>query len=260
MPSLPIHNGTLEVTKSDLAYALLQTIDGLDLVRSHLLAEIVYRPRGGILQLESFRSNYPMQPKSASPTWLVSAMNIFACGLRSIATIHHSSLITFFPPSLERVLSQPGFRFHTSFDAGSITSRLIESVQKFRRVAAKSLAQEAIPPGKEYIQMVEQGVIAAQYLESWQLEDEDSVLIAPAYTYLMSNYPVTAQFWLDIASRSWSERLSQPLTHPYVLSRNWPRDKVWTDTDEIETSQDALYRLVTGLTPPMSSESIPRFN
>jgi hypothetical protein len=63
----------------------------------------------------------------------------------------------------------------------------------------------------------------------------------------MNNYPVDIQFWLDIGSRSWTERLYQPLTHPYVLSRNWGGIKPWTDYDEVETGEQILNTLVVGL-------------
>jgi hypothetical protein len=80
------------------------------------------------------------------------------------------------------------------------------------------------------------------------------VLLAPAYTFLMSNRPVDVQFWLNAGGRGWWERLYQPLTHPYVLGRGWPphdrhdrNDAVWSDADEVETRQEALYRLTLGL-------------
>jgi hypothetical protein len=95
--------------------------------------------------------------------------------------------------------------------------------------------------------MVRDGVIAAQYIPSWQSQEEDAVFIAPAYTFLISNYSVDVQFWLDIGNQSWSERLYQPLTHPYVLSRNWSAEKVWTDIEEVETGEQALFALVFGL-------------
>ena len=95
--------------------------------------------------------------------------------------------------------------------------------------------------------MVQEGVIAAQYVRSWQAVDEDAVLLAPAYTFLMSNRPVDVQFWLDVGSRGWLERLYQPLTHPYVLSRNWPAGRPWTDSEELESSMQGLYRLASGL-------------
>ena len=95
--------------------------------------------------------------------------------------------------------------------------------------------------------MMEDGVVAAQYIRSWQIDDAEAVLMAPAYTFLMRNRAVDYQFWLDIASQGWHERIYQPLTHPYVLNRNWPLDRYWTDLDEVETSQDSLYRLMVGL-------------
>jgi len=236
----------LSITKSDLAYTLLQTIEGLDLVRSHLLTDIVFRPRSSKFELESFDPIIPSTQERITflageryerlRNWLIAYR-----GYPPLELDH------FFATIFGEVLSQPGFHFHSNYDAGSVASRLIESIQKFRRIATAALAKEAIPPGKEYIQMIEQGVIAALYLESWQPQPTNCVLVAPAYTYLISNYPVTVQFWLDVNSRSWAERLSQPLTNPYVLSRIWPRDKIWTDSDEVYTNQDALHRLITGL-------------
>ena len=236
----------LGVTKSDLAYALLQTIEGLDLVRSNLLAEIVFRTRTGVPHLESFDQIIPSAQERI--TYLAGERyEHLRLWLASYCTYPPLELDHFWATIFGEVLSQPGFRFHTSFEAGAVTARLIESMQKFRQVASGLLSSQSIPVGKEYIHMVDEGVIAAQYLESWSRASDNCVLLAPAYTFLMSNYPVRLQYWLDIPSRSWSERLSQPLTHPYVLSRTWPRDRIWTDADEVATSQDALYRLVLGL-------------
>jgi hypothetical protein len=64
---------------------------------------------------------------------------------------------------------------------------------------------------------------------------------------LMSNRPVSVQFWLDVGSRGWSERLYQPLTHPYVLSRAWEKGRIWTEYDEHAASSEILYRLARGL-------------
>jgi hypothetical protein len=145
------------------------------------------------------------------------------------------------------VLSQAGYGFHRNYDAGEVAANLIESVQKFRWVAGGEAVEEGKPLGQEYIEMVQDGVVAAQYIRSWQLQPEDAVLLAPAYTFLMSNRPVDYQFWLNAGGRGWWERLYQPLTHPYVLSRHWPSNEVWSDADEFETRQDALYRLTLGL-------------
>ena len=89
--------------------------------------------------------------------------------------------------------------------------------------------------------------MAAQYVRSWQRQPADAVLLAPAYTFLMTNRPVAHQFWLDVGGTGWWERLNQPLTQPYVLSRDWPASQPWTDAEEYAARQEALYALVMGL-------------
>ena len=96
--------------------------------------------------------------------------------------------------------------------------------------------------------MIEGGVVAAQYLTGWQVRPQEAVLLLPAYTFLMMNQPVTVQFWLDAGSRAWFERIYQPLTQPYVLRRDWDQDRLWTDEDEVRVRQEALDRLILGLT------------
>ena len=63
-------------------------------------------------------------------------------------------------------------------------------------------------------------------------ESHDTGLLTPAWTFLMSNRRVDHQFWIDVGARGWSEPLQQPLTQPYVLSRNWPSDRFWGEKDE----------------------------
>ena len=233
-------------SKFDVAYSLLLAIDGLDLIRAKILADIVYRVRDGTPQLTSFDQIIPSTQDRIS----------FSIGekydhLRIWLEEYHQSipddLDHFISMLFGEVLSQPGFGFHYSYDMGQVTANLVDSVRKFRFVTHESLEEAGKPVGKEYIEMVRSGVIAAQYIPSWQAKAEDAVFIAPAYTFLVSNYPVEVQFWLDVGSRSWAERLYQPLTHPYVLSRNWQADKAWTDSEEVETGEQALFALTMGL-------------
>ena len=63
----------------------------------------------------------------------------------------------------------------------------------------------------------------------------------------MNNQAVDYQFWLDISSSGWYARLEQPLTHPYVLSREWTQGQKWTAEHEFAVSQEGLKRLITGL-------------
>ena len=100
---------------------------------------------------------------------------------------------------------------------------------------------------KEYVQFLERGIIASQFIPRWREQPSDSILITPAYTFLMMNKPIRYQFWIDIGNMGWWERLDQPLTHPYVLSRNWEQSAFWTDADEFSTNEKAMSRLVSGL-------------
>ncbi|MFC2042878.1 UvrD-helicase domain-containing protein [Chloroflexota bacterium] len=235
----------LPPSNPDVGYALIQAIEGLDLIRAQILTQIVYRINEGTTVLSSFDQIIPQMQERITyrigaryerlRSWIMDNRNYH------IAFDHYLSRL------FGEVLSQPGFGFHNNFEAGLVSANLIESVRKFRRVADKSLTDEGQPLGKEYLLMVQDGVIAAQYLRSWQDFRREAVLIAPAYTYLLSNRPVDVQFWLDIGSRGWFERLNQPLTHPYVLSRSWSQDKLWTDKEEVDTSLELLQRLTMGL-------------
>jgi len=101
--------------------------------------------------------------------------------------------------------------------------------------------------GREFMRMLDEGVLAAQYLESWRLGADEAVLIAPAHAFLMMNRSAAFQFWLDPGSSGWFQRLDQPLTHTRVLSRAWPSDGRWNLAEEESANLDSLTRLATGL-------------
>jgi superfamily I DNA/RNA helicase len=230
-------------TKYDVVHAFLQAIEGMDLVRAQLLAEIVYRTRD--LSLGTFEQiNTEMQ---ARITYLLGGRyETLRIWLESYRQEETQPLDHFLRRLFGEVLSQPGFNFHRDMDSARVAASLIESIQKFRQ----TLDQENTTSsdiGKEYIAMLQEGVIAAQFVSAWATNADDAVLVAPAFTYLMSNRPVVVQFWLDVGSSGWYERLFQPLTHPYVLSRHWQAGRVWTDADEVEANNATLARLVTGL-------------
>jgi hypothetical protein len=233
-------------TKFDIAQSLMQAIDSLDLIRAKILADIVYRVRDGIPTLSPFDQIIPAAQERISYV-LGEKYEKIRLWLEEYQQSGSVELDYFISRLFGEVLSQPGYGFHFSFDKGQVTANLVDSIRKFRRVVGEDLEETGIDLGKEYIEMVRDGVIAALYVPSWQNQDQNAVFIAPAYTFLINNYPVDVQFWLDVGNRSWSERLYQPLTHPYVLSRNWLADNIWTDTEEVETGEQVLYALVFGL-------------
>ena len=242
LASLAHPHWNLRPPKFDVAYALMHSIEGMDLVRAQLLTEIVYRQRD--FALAPFDGIKPDMQERITFSFgnRYSALRDWMQAYRESDAL---PLDHFLRKLFGEVLSQPGFGFHANFDSVRVAASLIESIKKFRMAMEPSGALSDL--GKEYIAMLQDGVIAAQYLESWRTEEEGAVLVAPAYTFLMMNRPVAVQFWLDAGSSGWYERLAQPLTHPYVLARGWEPGRLWTDTDEVQQSKESLARLMSGL-------------
>jgi hypothetical protein len=233
-------------SKFDVAQSLMQAIDGLDLIRAKILTDIVYRVRDGIPRLNTFGQIIPSTQERIT-FHLGEKYDHLRLWLEEYHQSSPADLDHFISMLFGEVLSQPGYGFHLNNVMSQVAANLIQSIRKFRKVAGKSIDEVRIPLGKEYIDMVHDGVIAAQYIPSWQIQEQEAVFIAPAYTFLINNYPVEIQFWLDVGNRSWAERMFQPLTHPYVLSRNWIDKKIWTDVEEVKAGDQVLYALVLGL-------------
>jgi hypothetical protein len=243
----------LRPPKFDVAYALMLSITGMDLVRAQLLAEIVYRQRD--FSLAPFDGIKPDVQERITFT-LGNRYSLLRDWLQAYRQSEPLPLDHFLRRLFGEVLSQPGFGFHTNLDSIRVAASLVDSVKNFRIAMEPSGEVTGLSDlsalGKEYIAMLNDGVIAAQYLESWRTGEEAAVFVAPAYTFLLTNRPVTVQFWLDAGSSGWYERLAQPVTHPFVLARGWDAStgsagRLWTDADEVAQSRDALARLTSGL-------------
>jgi hypothetical protein len=234
-------------TRHDLRYMLMQFIPEIDLVRADLVAQILYSPNRAEDGLVSFAQVRPEMQQRI--TFLVGEKYETLRGwLERYRDGKPADLDVFFAQAFGELLSQRGFSFHEDFYAASLISRLVESARKFRQVISSDIVTNTASLAQEYIRVVEEGLIAAQYLSNWDEQTQNpGVLIAPAYTYLMSNRPVQYQFWLDIGSNGWWSRLDQPLTQPYVLSRNWPENQQWTAYNDLLTQQATLERVVVGL-------------
>lgn len=247
--ALAYPDAPLKPNKNDVARAFVQLIDGLDPIRAELLMQIVYRPNQD--ELGTFDTiNQTMQQR------ITYAIGERYENLRQ--RIHefreNAGEIPpdFFMQSLFDFLAQPGYRFHVNLEAGRVISELIESARNFREVVNPQNPETAVASWADvahrYAELVGNGVLAGTHFASWQDEYfKDAVFVAPAYTFLMRNRFVDYQIWLDVGSNAWSERLDQPITHPYVLHRSYPRDLAWTDDMEAEAERERLRKLVLGL-------------
>lgn len=238
--------------QADVAQAIILSINQLDPARGHLLAERLYHTRGGRpgeAELRAFENLNPnLQERIGFEvgarlerlrTWLQAYAQVEA----------QPPLDVFFARLFGEVLSQPGYGFHRQIDPGRITAQIVESARRFRQTVNPDPYAATLDPnvGRDYVRLVSAGVVAATFVESVYAEKQNAVLLAPAYTFLLSNESVGYQFWLNAGSPAWWERLYQPLTHPYVLSRHWPADKKWGDEEEVAMRQATLLRLVRGL-------------
>ncbi len=237
-------------SKFDLARTWMLALN-TDWPRAYLLTEILYKPKD--LALMPFENIREEQTQERLTSVLGEQYTILRDWLLSYRERPEPlPLDHFWRLLFGEVLSQPNFGFHRNLDAVRVAATLVESAFKFRQALWPVLSDDGEESpvdrlNREYIAMLREGVIAAQYLEAWRIEDQEAVLIAPAHTFLMMNRPVEVQFWLDVGSAGWYERLYQPLTHPYVLSRHWPKGKPWTDADEVQAAQESLARLMDGL-------------
>ena len=144
------------------------------------------------------------------------------------------------------LLSQPGFGFHRDVQAGVQVGNLVESARSFRRSIPHAVEAEGGAVGRGYVEMVQEGVISAFYRAGWA-DPGEAVLIAPAHTFLLRGRSCAHQLWLDVGSTAWHRRIHQPLTNPYVLSRDWNANEVWSASWEARFETERLTGMVNGL-------------
>lgn len=230
--------------RSDIANSLATTIAAMDPVRAQLLANILYRVKDGHPQLGSF-GGLQTEPQQRITYLLGGRYEALRLWLERYSEAPANELDHFLSRLFGELLSQPGYCFHDEFDAARVTADLIESARKFRWITGALPAGKS--PAQEYVELVHTGAMAALYVRDWEPDLTNAVLLAPAFTFLMSNRSVEIQFWLSVGSSGWWERLNQPLTHPYVLSRHWTAGELWLDSDEVAARQETLLRLAQGL-------------
>ena len=234
----------LDVIKADFINMLTIAINELDLCRSGLLADVVYRRNGIAINLGDF-SQVKGEVKDRITYLAGERYDQMRQWIDLYAAEQPVELDVFFSRLFGELLTQPGFGFYQMAAAGEVTANLMESARKFRQAAQSTNNPSDV--AKEFILAVESGLVSAQYIRSWDEPSDSSVLIAPAYTFLMQNRPVEVQIWLDVGSNAWFERLEQPLTHPYILNRQWQSGTIWNDTLEFQSNQQTLFQLTAGL-------------
>lgn len=235
----------LKPTRDEIRTTMAMIIEDCDYIRADLISQILFDQKSGRL-----RSFEPVKKEMQQRlTYSVGErFETLRAWLENNTDDQFLPLDIFISRLFGECLSQNGFNFHHNFDAASAIARLAESARKFRQILGTDTQIDWPSLNKDYIQLVESGILSAQYQSDWTRSSQiGAVLVSPAFSFLMSNHPVRFQFWLDIGSQGWWTRLDQPLTHPYVLNRNWQPGKIWSDQHEHEANQQSLARVTSGL-------------
>lgn len=236
----------MKVTGFELRHALMSLIPELDIARADLVIKTLFADKGQPQELRSFDSitNILMQERITFVAgeklekiriWMV---NYFAKGPQP--------LDVFISQFYGELVSQKGFKLFADYESANSVSQIISSIRSFRHFLTSFIGFNEISSGIEYIRTVEDGLLPASIIEN-DREVENVLLIEPAHTFLMENRSCAFQFWLDIGSMGWWERLNQPLTNPYLLRRAWGGSQKWTDAFEFEANQESMLRIIRGL-------------
>jgi len=233
----------MPVSQHALRIALMQTLTNNDLLNADRLSRILYNTR--TRQLNSFMAIKPeiQEQISYQVGEKVESLRTWLLDYQEQEPLY---LDSFLGKLYGELLSQPGYALHTDFHASTVIARLMTSIKNFRWANQAIDQLDPLATGKAYIEMVERGILAASSYQD-QTQIQDQILLLPAYTYLTGSVQSKIQFWMDPGNPSWAERLYQPLTHPYVLSPNWPENKPWTQVDEQLHQTESLQRIINGL-------------
>ncbi len=236
----------MKPTHYEMRHALMVILPEVDIVRADLVAQTLYSARSNPAGLGSFDaiSNASMQNRISFA--LGEKLERMRAWLDEIQSFDALPLDIFLSRLFGELLSQKGFGLYDHFEGAERIAQLIQSIKSFRLFLGAAFGLDDISAGKEFLRTLENGLLPASFI-SREDRPDDAVLIAPAHTFLMENRLVTCQFWLDIGSLGWWERLNQPLTNPYILRRDWKSGEAWSSSQEYQANQEHMQRVVQGL-------------
>ncbi len=235
-----------QISFYELRNALMVVLPDLDIVKADLIVRTLFSVKQSQEGLRSFDTitNPVMQERITFQ--IGEKLERIRTWIKDYRSVDSQPLDVFFSLLFGELLSQKGFSLFADYDAASMISQITQSIRVFRQFMAQVMGIDDITAGLEYIRSVEKGLLPSAIINNKE-KTENTVLIAPAHTFLMENRRVNYQFWLDIGSLGWWERLNQPLTNPYLLNRNRDQSQLWTEAHEFDANQTGMLRIIEGL-------------
>lgn len=236
----------LQISFYELRNALMVVLPGLDIVKADLIVKTLFSVKHSYEGLRSFDTitNHSMQERISFQ--IGEKLERIRTWIKDYKSGDPQPLDVFLSELFGELISQKGFGLFADYNAASRIAQITRSIRVFRQFMAQVMGIDDISSGFEYICSVEKGLLPSAIL-NFEEKAENTVLIAPAHTFLMENKKVNYQFWLDIGSYGWWERLNQPLTNPYLLNRNRDKSQFWTEAHEFEANQAGMERIIEGL-------------
>lgn len=236
----------MKITFFEMRNALMVVLPGLDIVKADLITNTLFNVKQSQEGLRSFDSitNPTMQERITFQ--IGEKLEIIRNWLINYKSQVPQPLDVFLSILFGELFSQKEFSFFTNFQAASRIAQIIQSIRSFRQFITQFMGEDDLTASIEYIISLESGLLPSAVYVNEEKQDS-SILIAPAHTFLMENRQVNFQFWLDIGSLGWWERLNQPLTNPYLLNRTRDSEKYWTESLEYEANQTGMLKVVDGL-------------
>lgn len=236
----------LQISFHEMRNALMVVLPDLDVVKADLIVRTLFSVKQSLEGLRSFDTLTNLVMQERITFQIGEKLESIRNWIIDYKTRDPQPLDIFFCMIFGELFSQKGFSLFTDHEAALRISQITQSIRAFRQFLTQIMAVDDITAGLEYISCVESGLLPSAIIANEE-KTEKAVLIAPAHTFLMENRTVNYQFWLDIGSLGWWERLNQPLTNPYLLNRTRDIGQLWTEAHEFDANQASMVKIIEGL-------------
>ncbi|MBZ4686841.1 MAG: UvrD/REP helicase [Clostridiales bacterium] len=223
------------LNKDDVRIALALILD-LDLVRASLLTSRVFRSRKGKTELVDLkdvrvieRIGYDYLEKYQQlKNWLEQYKSETPATIDEFFRRVYLELLINIPAANENL---------------QICKQLIDSAESFIKVM--SYFKTINNPNLEFVQVIKDGVKAAESI--FDIEEKfsgNNVILATPMAFLASGKSVKVQIWTDLSSEMWMPRNIKDTENPYVITKTWHKNEIYTEEIESENQKKKLATLV----------------
>ncbi len=228
----------------EVAEALDLSIAGLDPARAALLARHAYSRDGAPQWLPADRLD-PAIVDRVGPAEVALAESIRAWIFDGGAEL---ALAAFLYQLFNDLLGQPAFQPDGQPDptGAAICDWLVRTASRLVEAAPALGLSEPGDVGRAFIDGINQGLVTANPPDLGEPPDEDGVVLATVYGYLLSGLHSRVQVWLECGIMGWWQTPYQPLSNAFLLVAS-REEATWDAQDDIAVRNELLGSVIQGL-------------